>query len=803
MIREVPTLLMSLLLLVGIWTQSCPVPEGLSSPVLIFHEHIEALHKRLSSTSKNDAINLVHFTQKTMNDIIGFVAIFQMRNDVEKTESFVGFLTTQRRAGSVTGIPYSIVKYAQSESLFEIQSFLGVKDERVTKYECSDLKGKFEKGLTSDPALIVAPLPVKKKQPIFNVDSFMDTRDSFVNLDDDLEEEIKPKASSIQSKNESLNDKKSVVSSNTEVTPLKSSHPSQSLNGVSGNGGLSTTNKLDDQNRQVLPVISVDQLSRSVPTEVVVNMRTFAQPSTTIVPTPAINSASNLASSQKPKESLLISTEIRNDNNSSAPLVNPQSKSTAQSSATESSHQTVSSSGKSSSSESSSRSKSSEVSVNGKESQSKPSTTSLIDSVSNKTSTKTENSAKSEDDNSLNFNYDYIRDLYEKYAHLIDEDDSKSKEVKTTKEESTESSAANSSTKTESLSSSSLKSSFSQSPVQQSVNSQTFESNRPSLNSATSTNTYSASTSRSNNNKIDTRDSTPSSLSYQTNSSSMLSGSSSISSSSTGFKQENSSSNYLSNSIPATNQNFNNMNDSAKESSLKPTGRYPTYSELYGDFSNSIPTIQESLNAPKQNRHQTNSPPSITPNTNNSSSSSDVSYDKLIELLRKTQETEAQQVELIKKLKDETEFIQKLHLILSYIRRQEDSGPKNVSTGKVRPTEFLFNNRSQNNNSGVGQRFDGLNLGSELNQYAAMNSADLLRVITQKERFVSLLTNLLVSNYQFPSKAPQSNLPPSLSNNVIYGPVNSFSNMLVDGRGGRIVPLEQTKAVRITQSIPN
>jgi hypothetical protein len=795
MIRQIPALLVSLVLLSGCRSQACPVAEGLSSPVLVFHEHIESLHKRLSTVSKHDSINLVFFVQRTMNDIVGFVAIFHMRNDVEKTESFVGFLTGMRRAGSVTGMPYSIVKYAQSESLFEIQSFLGVKDDRITKYECDDLKARFAKGLAAEPKPVVAPLPeVRKKPPVFKMDTLVPKNDSFVNLDEDLEEEIKPTIPAANSTKDSRGDRGNSPPSQSEATPARPNSLSGSLTNPSNAGSSSSSPKAQEQARQVLPLVPMNRLNFAEPTEVVVNMRTFTQASPTSTPTLINSSTSNTLNSAKPNESLVITTEIRNPNSSVPSSIAPTQPSNLN--------------------EPSQQPRLTNTTVSGKEAQSGPAASSGSTVNSTKGSSTTSTSVKSDsaksatEDDSLNFNYDYIRDLYDKYSSFIQNDDSTAKEAKKAAETPKESAGSNSSTRSESATSSPR---ASDNPVssQSSIAIPNLDANNNSSNTlAASNNNHSNSHSRNHSNRFEGRDSTPSSRSFQPSSNFQPFSSSHNPGVSGNSQNRNSSSQELQNSSTvASNQSGDSSSDSAREAANKATGRYPTYSELYGEFAGGLTSIQQAFNNPSSGSNTNPSPPrASTPSSDRDTinlSTSDASYEKLVELLRKTQETEAQQIQLIKKLKDETELIQKLHLLLAYIRRQEASNPKSVTTGKVRPTEFSFNNLSQNNRPPASQRLDELNLEPELQPFAAMSSADLLRVVTQKERFVALLTNMLVSNYQVPSRSPQQNSAPLSPNNVVYGPVNSFSNLIVDGRAGRIIPLEQTKAVRITQSIPS
>jgi len=772
--------------------QICPAPDGLASPVLVFHEHIEALHKRLSTSSKNDAITLVYFAQRTMNDIVGFVATFQLRNEVEKTEIFVGFITAQRRAKSVTGIPYSIVKYAQSESLFEIQSFLGVKDERVTKYDCNDLKGRFERGIVSDPAPNFAAPPAIKKEPIFDVNSFVDTAGSFVNLDDDLEE-VQPNTSSNQPKSTAANEIKS-VSAGIGESNGKNPSASQPSNAASDNGKSASAGKTDDPRLQILPVFNFEQPSKSVPTEVVVNMRTFSQPIPAQLPMQTSSSASNASTASVAKDSAIKSIETSKDSVASIPINNIVPKSTISSSFIDSVSRNDISSRQPRSIDRSSKS------------QKAPSTKneSQIGQAANPVKPiQTENSAskeKSEADNSLSLNYDYIRDLYDRYANYLDAENIKPLDSKQAKGESAQSPTAN--VLADNDSSSSSKNLFNQPSGQSLPHSQAPDSIQASPNQATSASTNVNSSSRNNNNRIDIRDPMPSATSHQNTRTAPLPSPSVPSNVFHGFQQHSATSGHNPTSASVQNQNSFSKIEPAKEDSFKPAGRYPTYSELYGDLASSLPTIEDSLTVSNRDRPrpQNTSQPSAIPNSN---ASSEVSYEKLLELLRKAQETEAQQVQLIKKLKDETELIQKLHLILAYIRRQEESNQKSLPTGRIRPTEFLFNNLSRSNNHAEGSPFDGVNLGPELDKYTTMSSAELSKIVAQKERFVSLLTNLLVRDYKVIPKSSQPNSPPAHSNTVIYGPVNSFSNVLVDGRAGRIIPLEQTRAVRLTQSISN
>jgi hypothetical protein len=220
----------------------------------------------------------------------------------------------------------------------------------------------------------------------------------------------------------------------------------------------------------------------------------------------------------------------------------------------------------------------------------------------------------------------------------------------------------------------------------------------------------------------------------------------------------------------SVNQNLNtniNINQPTIFTGNHQGGRIPTISNRISvneRDNNERRSSRDSLLTHDYSRSEKN-PPSRKPSPNPHSNpgidtllEKGMTYEQILIILKKNQDGDEakKQIEISKRMdeeqrkknlqalkeKEDKEFIQKLYLILSYRKRQEDAN--RLSAKNIRPTEFLYNNLYGNNTkmpATLGnQSFytvipENINLGNdELNGYLKLSSMELARIINQKEK---------------------------------------------------------------------
>jgi hypothetical protein len=168
------------------------------------------------------------------------------------------------------------------------------------------------------------------------------------------------------------------------------------------------------------------------------------------------------------------------------------------------------------------------------------------------------------------------------------------------------------------------------------------------------------------------------------------------------------------------------------------------------------------------------------------------------ELLSQHLNKEAEHAIVNQIAKEDQELLQKLYLILAYKQRGDQHVSLEMSSNKVRPTEFLYDNYLSENSGRPkvqpNSHLSALNpKDSQLSYFANLSTNDLVKVIAQKEQLLSLLR---------PDQSSQSNQPShifSLNQNFESRP--GFLNKLI-GPSNRIEVLMATKGAAPIQIAP-
>lgn len=714
----------------------CPLVDSLNSPINFLHEHIEALYKQMSATSKQDNIKLIYFNEQDVVHLHSYLVVFSRKVVGSLDESYIGIASRPRDvSASKIEVPYRIVKYIESDRADEVKNVLGIQNEDFSDFFCDDLKMEFaeflkEKGTDSFTA-----------QWRYQIEAIRQQNDSDKQQSQILEDVKMPEQSSSDTSKKLTGNTIQLTEQTSASIQASITHLNETdkkITGIVDEANKSTSEK------QAKTLISSEVIKKSGDLNIQ-NIKNLAQSNLSISKADQQTSSENPAltaqlipatkSQKSPATSLSPSTDKKaediakqaqsNNNNFSSTEVKITVKSEPKNQAQVKANTLASNGTKSDELPPalSSQIAGASVSVNNKISAS-PNTT-----VSNESSL-----AVSSEVVNNNQSIDSRAKNNPKASH-------KSPHVNTLGSQTLEKSSIASKGET----------------LAQKANAQTNAQVTIAVIQNQQTN-IAEMTNNVVNSQKQAQINFPPSNKIQTPAQNLIVKSIQNTQS---FEQNPQIAHPQSNSKQFNNpMNSSNIwvNDEFSGQSLNLLADLPTYSDISNGFS-SMPSIEPQLDA---NWSQTassivnfnqvvtqgpNAVPQVTQNLTQDKIFASFKQNQEIENLRlnllqiQTQEEEnRKRTSMALKAKEDQDFIQKLYVILAYKRRQE--GSQSPSSVKVRPTElFLLNSISKNNGGqaapGGGSLLTAESLGmakNQFNTYLSLSVQDLSNLVTQKER---------------------------------------------------------------------